>query len=139
MPRVIKRRIARIVAGFLTFGWALAWATTSAVQHSPDLYGLPWLQILVGVAISAWGGMSATLGRWLTARYEDKPWFWQGEVAKDCAVGITVGMGSYFAGATYGLPPMQLGLMLLLAGYLGVKLLSGMADRLMAITSKEKA
>ncbi len=138
MGGLIRARIAQVVALALASGWGLAWSAVSTLKQEPDLAGLPWVQIVVGVAISAWGAVSATLGRWLAARYEGKTWFWQGEVVKDSAVGVTVGMAAYFTGAMYGLSPMQLGLVLLLAGYLGVKILSSLADRLLEAAAKAK-
>lgn len=126
-----------IVFLYLLVGWGVGSAATTAIAGEPDLYGLPWLQLLVGVLISGWGGLSATLGRWLAARYDGTPWFWPGEFMKDAVVGVTVGLGAYFAGAWYGLHPMQLGLVLLLSGYLGVRLLSGAAERLLSAFSRQ--
>ena len=50
---------------------------------------------------------------------------------RDLAVSVTVGSGAYLGGAWYGLGPLQLGLVLLLAGYLGVRVLNAAADRLL--------
>ncbi len=137
MTALIRRRIARTVLASMVLGWGASSAGTAALAASePDLLGLPWVQILIGVFIAGWGGLSATLGRWLAARYNGQPWFWPGELMRDLAVGVAVGMGSYFMGAAYGLKPMQLGLVLLLAGFLGVRLLGGLAERLLGIVTR---
>lgn len=138
MTGLARLRIARAVLVLLITGWGLGAATAAAVQTDPDLAGLPWLQVLVGVLIAAWGGVTATLGRWLAARYDGRAFHWPAELARDAAVSVTVGAGSYFAGAVSGLSAMQLGLLLLLAGYLGVRVLSGAAERLMAMVARQE-
>ena len=136
MPGRIRLRIFQVAAVLMLSGFGLAWATTAAVSADPDLSALPWLQVAIGVAISAWGAMSATLVRWLMARYKEAPWYWQGELVKDIVVAVAVGMGAYFLGAMQGLHSMQLALLLLVAGYAGVPLLSGPAGRLIDAASK---
>lgn len=134
--RTLYGAVARMSALLLASGWGLAWATVDAIHHAaPDLLGLPWVQIAVGVAVASWGGLTATLGRYLAAVYDDKPFHWRLEGIKDGAVSVTVGAGSYLGGAWYGLSPMMLGLVLLLSGYLGVRVLSGAADRLLAVVT----
>jgi hypothetical protein len=128
--------LRRITVGVLGMGWALSWASVEVLRSEPNLVALPWLQILVGVAIASWGGATATLGRYLAASYESRPFHWRTETVRDGFVSVTVGGGSYFSGWWYGLPPMLLGLVLLLAGYLGVRILSGAAERLLAIVAK---
>ena len=131
-----RRRIARITAASLMFGWGLAWASTAAVY--PDLISLPWAQVGVGVLISAWGGATATLGRYLAASYEQRPFLWRPEVVRDSAVSVSVGAGAYLAGWTWQLSPPMLGLVLLLAGYGGTRVLSvGLERMLAAIKVKE--
>lgn len=131
-----RRHIARITGASLGCGWGLAWATTSAVH--PDLIGLPWAQVGVGVLISAWGGATATLGRYLAASYEQRPFLWRPEVVRDSAVSVSVGAGAYWAGWAWQLSPPMLGLILLLAGYGGTRVLSEGLERLMAaIKAKE--
>jgi hypothetical protein len=131
--QISLRRITVIALGM---GWALSWAGVEAIRAEPNLIQLPWLQILVGVAIASWGGATATLGRYLAASYEARPFHWKTEALRDGFVSATVGSGSYMGGWWYGLPPMLLGLVLLLAGYLGVRILSGAAERLLAMVAK---
>lgn len=137
MPTRIKQRIGRFCAALLLCGWGVAWATVAAAQANPDLTSLPWMQIAIGAAIATWGGATATLGRYMAAVYEERPFRWRLEVVRDLTVSVTVGSGAYLASAWYGMGPLQLGLLLLLSGYLGVRMLNVAADRLLqVITSK---
>ena len=121
----------------LWLGWAVAWGSLEVLSAAePNLIALPWMQIMVGAAIASWGGVTATLGRYLAAKYETRPFHWRVESIRDACVSVTVGSGSYFGGAWYGLSPMLLGLVLLLSGYLGVRILSGAADRLLSIIER---
>ena len=110
----IRRRIARVTVVLLGMGWGVAWSVVAATQ--PDLIGLPWVQIAVGALIAAWGGATATLGRYLTATYESRPFLWRPEVVRDGAVSVSVGGGAYMAGLSYELSAPMLVLLLLLAG-----------------------
>lgn len=124
------RRITRITILCLGMGWGLAWGAVAATY--PDLLGLPWAQIALGALIAAWGGATATLGRYLTATYESKPFLWKPEVIKDSAVSISVGAGGYLAGWAYELSPPMTGLLLLLCGYGGTRVLSAAVERLLS-------
>ena len=135
MPLRYRQRIARICMLLMSFGWGFASASVAMVQEAPDLTRLPWVQILVGSAISSWGGATATLGRYLAAEYEQRPFLWRLELVRDAVVSITVGGGAYLAGAWYGLGPLQLGLVLLMSGYLGVRLLAAAASKLLSMVS----
>jgi hypothetical protein len=137
MPWRYRQRIARVCAAALSLGYVLAWAGASLVQSEPDLLTLPWLQIAVGAAIASWGGATATLGRYLAAEYDARPFRWRLEVIRDTAVSVTVGAGAYLAGAWYGLNPLQIALLLLTAGYLGVRVLNTVADRLLDLVSRK--
>lgn len=140
MPLAQRLAMRRVMAGMLCCGWVTAWATVEALQASePNLLALPWMQIAVGVAIASWGGATATLGRYLVASYDARPFHWRAETARDACVSVTVGGGSYLGGAWYGLSPMLLGLVLLLAGYLGVRILSGAAERLLGLIERKEA
>lgn len=132
MPWHERIVIARVVAILLGLGWGLGSAAAAHINGEPDLLSLPWLQVAVGVVIATWGGATATLGRYLAAAYSGSPFHWRAEAVRDGFVSVTVGSGSYFGGAWYGLHPWLLGLVLLLSGYLGVRILSGAAERLMA-------
>ena len=137
MSRLLYRRtLTRLTATLLMCGWGVAWATIEAA--SPDLIGLPWAQVFVGVLIASWGGATATLGRHLAAKYDNRPFHLRNEVLKDGFVSVTVGGGTYLGGAWYGLQPMAVGLLLLLAGYLGVRILSGAADRFLAVVTANR-
>lgn len=131
-----RRRIARITVVMLGLGWGVAWAATAAVY--PDMIGLPWVQIAVGALIAAWGGATATLGRYLTATYESRPFLWRPEVVRDGAVSVSVGGGAYLAGLTYELSAPMLGLLLLLAGYGGTRVLSAAVERLLSSLAEKK-
>lgn len=131
-----RRRIRRITAGSLLMGWGAAWGAVAA-SH-PDLLGLPWAQVGVGVLIAAWGGATATLGRYLAAAYEQRPFLWRPEVVRDSAVSVSVGAGSYLAGWSYELSAPMLGLVLLLAGYGGTRVLSVAVERLLAAMAERR-
>ncbi len=130
IPNEIRRRIRSVTVVCMSFGWGLAWATVQATY--PDIISLPWAQIAVGAAIAAWGGATATMGRYLTAVYESKPFFWRPEVLRDLAVSIAVGSGGYLAGWSYDVPPPMMGLMLLLFGYGGTRVLSAVVERMLS-------
>lgn len=129
MNKVVAAAIRRMTASLLLIGWTLAWATAAALP--PDLAGLPWAQVAVGVLIAGWGGLTATLGRRLTAAYEGRVFNMRAELARDGAVSVTVGSGGYLFGAWNGVDPMLLGVSLLLSGYGGARVLSAGADRLL--------
>jgi hypothetical protein len=132
----IRRRIARVTVVLLGMGWGVAWSVVAATQ--PDLIGLPWVQIAVGALIAAWGGATATLGRYLTATYEQRPFLWRPEVVRDGAVSVSVGGGAYLAGLTYELSAPMLGLLLLLAGYGGTRVLSAAVERLLSTLAEKR-
>jgi hypothetical protein len=134
LPLHYRRAVRRCVSASLLCGWGVAWAAVASAP--PDLLGLPWFQIAVGVAIASWGGITATLGRYLAAAYDGKPFFWRAEIVKDGATSVTVGGGAYLGGAYADLGPMLLGMVLLLSGYLGVRILSTAADRLLAVVAQ---
>ena len=129
-----RRRISRVTIVLLGMGWGVAWGVVTATQ--PDLLGLPWLQIAIGALIAAWGGATATLGRYLAATYEQRPFLWRPEVVRDGAVSVSVGGGAYMAGLAYELSAPMLGLTLLLAGYGGTRVLSAAAERLISSISR---
>jgi hypothetical protein len=129
-----RRRISRVTIVLLGMGWGVAWGVVTATQ--PDLLGLPWLQIAIGALIAAWGGATATLGRYLAATYEQRPFLWRPEVVRDGAVSVSVGSGAYLAGLAYELSAPMLGLTLLLAGYGGTRVLSAAAERLISSISR---
>ena len=130
----VRRRISRTTIALLGMGWGVAWGVVTATQ--PDLLGLPWLQIAIGALIAAWGGATATLGRYLAATYEQRPFLWRPEVVRDGAVSVSVGSGAYLAGLAYELSAPMLGLTLLLAGYGGTRVLSAAAERLISSISR---
>lgn len=138
MNAAARISLRRVVVATLLLGWLVSVAAAQTVLADPDLASLPWLQIALGALIATWGGMTATLGRYLAAQYDAKPFLWRAEVARDGAVSVTVGAGAYMAGAWYQLHVMLLGLTLLLAGYLGVRLLSAAAERLMTVFTTKK-
>jgi exosortase/archaeosortase len=108
-------------------------ATSDALKTPPALTELPWLQVAVGVAIAAFGGVTATLGRYLAASYAQTTFLWKLETVRDVFVSCTVGAGAYFAGSSYHVSSSAIALLLLISGYLGVRLLGAAADRLLGI------
>jgi len=131
-----RRALSRITIVLLLMGWGVSWAAVTVL--GPDLIGLPWAQVGVGVVISAWGGLTATLGRKLTAEYENTPFRFKSELTKDGAVSVSVGVSGYLAGAWHGLNPMLLGVVLLLGGYGGARVLSVATDRLLDFIRSRK-
>lgn len=132
----VRRRIARITAASLVFGWGVSWATVAAAY--PDLINMPWAQMGVGGLIAAWGGGSATLDRYLKATYEERPFYWKAEVGRDIAVSVSIGSVSYWAAWLWSWPIPMLGLTLLLAGYSGTAALRLAAEKWMVIERKDK-
>jgi hypothetical protein len=130
----IRRRIYRVTIVLLGMGWGVSWGAVAATY--PDLIALPWVQVAVGALIAAWGGATATLGRYLAATYEQRPFLWRPEVVRDGAVSVSVGGGAYMAGLAYELSAPMLGLTLLLAGYGGTRVLSAAAERLISSISR---
>lgn len=130
-----RRYLRRLTAWLLLVGWGVSWAAVATVQ--PDLIALPWAQVSVGMLIASWGGFTATLGRKLAAHYESRPFHLKVEILRDGAVSVTVGSGGYLLGAWYALDAMILGVVLLLSGYLGVKILSEASERLLSILSSK--
>ena len=122
-----NRFLFAVVFICLTTGWSIAYATVEVLP--PQLVDLPWVQMMIGVLIASWGGATATLQRYLAATYESKPFHWRGETAKDVMVSGTVGIGTYLAGWVQSLSTATLGLCLLLAGFLGVRLLTTVSDK----------
>lgn len=138
-----RRRLAVVVGVLLLVGWGLAYATVETARAEfPDLIAWPWAQIAVGAAVAGWGGLTATLNRYLAATYNKAPFFWWRELIRDGFVSVTAGAVAYFGGAWAGMHTMLLGAVLLLAGYAGASWLSKAADRLLgvlvAIPSGEK-
>jgi hypothetical protein len=139
MRQAVRQRIVWACVVAFSFGYGAAYATVAAVQSGPDIIGLPWAQISAGSLVSLWGGGTATLGRYLTAQVEGRSFNWRVEVLRDLFVSITVGAGAYLAGAWYGLGPLELALALLLSGLLGLRLLTLVGDKFMALVAGRSA
>lgn len=122
-----RTRLVTVIS--LCLGWGVAWGAAAAY---PDMLALPWVQIAIGALIAAWGGATATLGRYLTAAYDSRPFLWKPEVVRDLVVSIAVGAGGYLAGWSYELSPPMVGLLLLLCGYGGTRVLSAAVERLLS-------
>jgi hypothetical protein len=133
----VRLRIARVTMLCLVLGWGMAWGAVAVTY--PDMIALPWIQIAVGAAIAAWGGATATLGRYLAATYDQKPFLWRPEVIRDGAVSVSVGSGAYMAGWAYELSAPMLGLTLLLAGYGGTRVLSAAAERFLSALAEKRS
>jgi len=117
----LRRFTLRVASAMLAFGWTAAWGLFEVLP--PPLIDLPWVQLSIGVAISYWGGATATIQRYLASVYDEKPFHWRMELLKDTFVSGTVGGTVYLAGWVRAMSNAELGLTLLLAGYCGVRLL----------------
>jgi hypothetical protein len=129
-----RQFMAAVVGCSMMLGWTIAFATVEAMP--PQLINLPWIQMLIGIAVASWGGATATLSRYLTAMYEARPFHWKSEATKDVFVSGTVGTGTYLTGWVETWHIATLGIALLLAGFLGVRLLSFAAERFMKLLDK---
>lgn len=107
-----------------------------------DLASLPWPQILVGVALSLWGGVTRTAERALeaskTARDEGAVAFclWR-ELIRDLIVSSGIGFLVYVVGAWQEWGVWLLGAALWLAGYLGTRFLAAAGDAALATLTRK--
>jgi hypothetical protein len=132
-------RIARAVFVVLVAGVVPAWVLAKSLAgETPDLLSAAWLQIAICALIAGWGGTAATLGRYLTAEAEGKRFNMKIELLKDMFVSGAVGAGAYWVGAIRGLDDAELGIVLLLSGFLGTRLLSAVGDKLLSIIAATK-
>lgn len=127
MPRRVVVRLRLWVLSYLLCGWATS--TYALASAPPDLLALPWLQSLVGVAVSWLGGLAATLNRMVAADYEDRAFNARAEFARDGAVSAVIGLSGYWGGMSSALSPAALAVVLLLGGYAGTRTLSTWVDR----------
>lgn len=104
-----------------------------AVVAPADLAGLPWPQIIIGVLLSLWGGLTRTAERALEASKAARDnqagsfQFWH-EVARDLIVASGVGFLMFAIGSWQGWGVWLLGSALWLSGYLGTRLLAGLGE-----------
>lgn len=121
------------------FSSSVVWAAFAPA----DLTGLPWPQILVGVMLALWGGVTRTAENALeaskAARDSQAPAvfdLWH-ELGRDLIVSSGIGFIVYLVGAWQEWGVWLLGAALWLAGYLGTKFLSAAGDAvLLAIARK---
>jgi len=114
--------------------WALA------VQPG-DLSALPWPQIALGVLLALWGGLTRTAERALEASKaaRDNPpgdfdlWV---ELGKDLIVSSGIGFLMFAIGSWQEWGVWLLGSALWLAGYLGTRLLAGLAEAALAYVAR---
>lgn len=114
--------------------WALA------VQPG-DLSALPWPQIALGVLLALWGGLTRTAERALEASKaaRDNPpgdfdlW---AELGKDLIVSSGIGFLMFAIGSWQEWGIWLLGSALWLAGYLGTRLLAGLAEAALAYVAR---
>lgn len=138
-----RRRLLLLLVLLLLIGWGIAvqavQAVTEVIYDTPDMTSLPWLQMLVGGAIAAWGGATATLGRYLAARYDNSRFIWQIEAIKDLFASLIVGAGGYLFGVWTHRSEVEIGFILMLSGYLGTRVLTVAADRLLAVLANKQS
>lgn len=127
MPYRLRRRLRLIVAAYLLFAWGMAWAALAAA--GPDLMVLPWAQAGVGAGVSYIGGFAATLGRKLTAQYEQAVFHTRWEFTRDAVVSVVIGLTGYMGGVHQRVDPALLVVVLLLSGYGGTRTLAVWLDR----------
>lgn len=138
-----RRRLTFILIFMFLIGWGMAVEAVTAVTSSSDyeaadMTALPWVQMFVGGSIAAWGGATATLGRYLAARYDNSRFIWQIEAIKDLFVSLIVGAGGYLLGVWTHRSEVEIGLILMLSGYLGTRVLTVAADRLLAVLANKQ-
>ncbi len=127
MPYRIRERLRRLLVVYLLASWGAAWA---ALEHAgPDLLALPWAQAAVGCGVAWVGGFAASLGRMLTAAYENRPFRRLHEYGRDAMVSVVIGLAGYWAGMSQQASPALLALTLILAGYAGTRVLAAWVDR----------
>lgn len=106
-----------------------------------ELSGLPWPQIALGVLLALWGGVTRTAERALEASKaaREKPPgdfdLWS-ELFKDLIVSSGIGFLMFAIGSWQEWGVWLLGSALWLAGYLGTRLLAGLAEA--ALTHLQK-
>ena len=117
---------------------SVVWA---AVAPS-DLSGLPWPQILVGVALALWGGLTRTAERALEASKsarDDPPGDFdlRGDLVKDLIVSSGIGFLVFALGSWQEWGVWLLGSALWLAGYLGTRFLAGVGEAALAYVQRK--
>jgi len=122
---------------FFAFTGCVSSATVWAAVAPADLSGLPWAQILIGVALALWGGLTRTAERALEASKvaRDKPpgdFDLRAELIKDLIVSSGIGFLMFSIGAWQEWGVWLLGSTLWLSGYLGTRLLAGMGEAALA-------
>ena len=104
-----------------------------AVVAPQDLAGLPWPQIVIGVLLSLWGGLTRTAERALEASKaaRDNPpgdFHLAHELGRDLIVASGVGFLMFAIGSWQEWGVWWLGSALWLSGYLGTRLLAGLGE-----------
>lgn len=122
---------------FFALSGSMSSGAVWAVVAPSDLVGLPWPQIVVGVLLSLWGGLTRTAERALEASKaaRDNPpgdfQLWH-ELGRDLIVASGVGFLMFAIGSWQGWGVWLLGSALWLSGYLGTRLLAGLGEAAMS-------
>lgn len=114
----------------LLIGLGCGCTAFAAQTMSPDLAGLPWVQIGIGSLLSLWGGLTRTAERALEAIKAEPPqpfrlWI---ELLKDLIVSSAAGFLTFAIGAWQEWGVWLLAAALFMAGYLGARLLARLGD-----------
>jgi hypothetical protein len=115
---------------FLIFVCVYGWSVTvfAAAMIGPDLVGLPWAQIGVGIAISLWGGLTRTAERAMAAKQAGREFHALREALRDGMAAVLVGGVTYLAGAWHGSNIYVLGVALGLGGYVVTPILPRLGE-----------
>lgn len=118
---------------FVVTGMLSASAVWAAVGVPPNLTGLPWPQIGLGIVLALWGGATRTAERALEARRSpptEPPTIFvlKEELLKDVIVSSGIGFLVFLLGASLEWGVWVLPAALWLGGYLGSRLLAGMGE-----------
>ena len=135
---MFERLTLRAVAhAFFAISGCVSSGAVWAVTAPETLGTLPWHQILIGIALSLWGGITRTAERALeaskTAR-DDKAvvfYLWH-ELSRDLIVASGIGFLMFAIGSWQSWGVWLLGSALWLSGYLGTRLLAGLGNAAMS-------
>lgn len=128
--RVSPRALAH---WFFAISGSVSSGAVWAVVAPSDLTGLPWPQIIVGIMLSLWGGLTRTAERALEASKaarDNPPGSFQlaHELGRDLVVAGGVGFLMFAVGSWQEWGVWLLGSALWLSGYLGTRLLAGLGE-----------
>lgn len=113
----------RFYYGAVFLGWYIT--ACAAEKAPPNLLLLPWTSIGIGILLSLWGGLAATIGKFGVMAESAARWH---EFGKDMVCSAVAGTGSYFVCAQYDFGIWQVALTQLVAGYSGTRFIDGLVS-----------